>query len=275
MIHLKPNEFFLDSSSAITTELRQPQSAFPEHSHSFEEIVIVTRGQGIHVVNDVPMNLNKNYVCFINHNDRHLFDSVQGLYLSNVLFQRDKINTSLNLEDYLPGPSTQASDWYIEDDAALRVNYIIERLDYESHINSLASKAISELLFQQLIVELWRGRIDDLSLLSNEDKLSSSLVYLNKNYQLPLHLESVADYVGLSPRVLSKNIKKVTGMNFSQYLHFIRAKRAVFLLIHSDKSITEIAFDVGYSDSNYFSTKFKEAINKTPRDIREQYRLKN
>lgn len=271
MIYLKSNEFFLSSSSAITTELREPQDVFPEHCHSFEEIVVVAKGNGIHVINDIPMSLSKNYVCFVGRQDRHLFEHVDQLYLSNVLFQRDKFSSSVQLHDYLPDPVNGPVDWFIEDETALRVNYIIERLNYESHVNNLASRAMSELLFQQLVVELWRGRIRDTSSLSQDDKVISSIVYINKHYDKTINIEVIADSVAMSTRILAKEIKKVTGMNFNQYLHFVRAKNAMSLLINTDKSITDIAFDVGYSDSNYFSTKFKQMLNKKPSDVREGY----
>lgn len=271
MIYLKSNEFFLNSSSAITTELREPQDVFPEHCHSFEEIVVVAKGNGIHVINDIPMCLSKNYVCFVGRQDRHLFEHVDNLYLSNVLFRRDRFSSTIQLQNYLPDPSNGPVDWFIEDDTALRVNYIIERLNYESHANNLASEAMSELLFQQLVVELWRGKISDMSTLSKDDKIISSIIYINKHYEKPLNIEVLADYACISARLLSKEIKRVTGMNFNQYLHFIRAKSAMSLLINTDKSITDIAFDVGYCDSNYFSTKFKQVLNKKPSDVREGY----
>jgi len=271
MIHLKPNEFFLNSSCAITTELREPQDDFPEHYHSFEEIVIVAKGNGTHVINDIPMRLSKNYVCFIRRQDRHLFEDVNELFLSNVLFLRDKLSSSIQIQDYLPNPDGGMVDWFIEDDTAFRVNYIIERLNYESHVNNLASKAMSELLFQQLIVELWRGKIVDTSTLSHSDKIISAIIHINKNYDKPLNIDALANQTAISDKQLSKEIKRATGMNFNQYLHFVRAKNAMSLLINTDKSITDIAFDVGYSDSNYFSTKFKQVIKRKPSDIREGY----
>jgi AraC family L-rhamnose operon regulatory protein RhaS len=271
MIYLKSNEFFLNDSSPITTELREPQDVFPEHGHSFEEIIIVAKGHGIHVTNDIPMSLSKNYICFIGPQDRHLFENVDELFLSNVLFRRNKFSSTNHLKNYLPDSTNGPVDWFIEDDTALRVNYIIERLNYESHANNLMSAALSELLFQQLIVELWRGKINDLGILSKDDKVISCITYINKHYNKPLNIEALADYAYLSSRSLSKEIKRVTGMNFNQYLHFIRAKNAMSLLMNTDRSITDIAFDVGYSDSNYFSTKFKQVLNKKPSDIREGY----
>ncbi|WP_394154352.1 helix-turn-helix domain-containing protein [Vibrio maritimus] len=268
MIHLKPNDFFHSSNSFVTTELRTPQEDFPEHYHSFEEIIIVAKGNGLHAVNDVPTCLSKNYVCFVAQQDRHLFENVNDLFLSNVLFIRDKLEPSFSLTQFLPCTLSGSVDWFIEDEAAHRVHVIIEHLNTESHVNTLASAAMTELLFQQLVVELWRGRIVDTSSLSLSDKVTQTIMYVNKNYKEKLSIERVAEHIKVPIRTLTREFKRATGMSFNHYLHFVRAQHAMQLLLNSESSITKIAFEVGYSDSNYFSTKFKQVMKKAPRQVR-------
>lgn len=263
----------MDSHSPITTELRAPQEPYPEHAHSFEEIIIVSSGSGTHVMNDIPMNLSKNYVCFVNKEDRHLFEGVDSLYLSNILFERDKLPLSGALNQFLPAPNDDTNGWFISEATAKRVNHIVDNLHIESHIDSEASRIITQSLFQQLVVELWRGKITDTSLLSAGDKAIYALSYINENYAELAELDTVAESVDLSARQLAKAIKKITGMSFNQYLHYTRASKALSHILYTDKPITEIAFDVGYQDSNYFSTKFKQALNVTPRHARSRKEL--
>jgi len=268
MIYLNAHEFFMDSKCPVTTELRSPQEPFPEHAHSFEEIVIVSGGNGIHVMNDIPMNLSKNYVCFVKKEDRHLFDSVDELYLSNVLFDKDKLTLCSSLKKFMPLEEGDRNGWFINELAAERVNRIIDQLDIESHTDSEESRLIAQSLFQQLIVELWRGKIQKSDLLNHEDKVTYALSHINNNYSDLMELEPVAEIAQLSSRQLTKSIKQLTGMSYNQYLHYIRASKALSRLLYSEDSITDIAFDVGYHDSNYFSTKFKQVFNVTPRDAR-------
>ncbi len=268
MIYLKAHEFFMDSKSPVTTEIRSPQEPYPEHAHSFEEIIIVSGGNGIHVMNDIPMNLSKNYVCFVNKEDRHLFDSVDHLYLSNVLFDKDKLSICSCLNKFMPLKDSDENGWFINELAAERVNKIIEQLDIESHTDCEESRLIAQSLFQQLIIELWRGKIQQTDLLNHDDKVIYALSHINDNYSQLTELEPVADMAKLSSRQLTKSIKHLTGMSYNQYLHYIRASKALSRLLYSDKSITDIAFEVGYHDSNYFSTKFKQVFNVTPRDAR-------
>lgn len=268
MIYLKAHEFFMDSKSPVTTEIRSPQEPFPEHAHSFEEIIIVSGGNGIHVMNDIPMNLSKNYVCFVKKEDRHLFDSVDDLYLSNVLFDRDKLTVCSCLKNYMPMEKSDENGWFINENAAERANKLIEQLDIESHTDSDDSRIIAQSLFQQLIVELWRGKIQKADLMNHEDRVIFALSHINDHYSELTELEPVAEIAHLSSRQLTKSIKHLTGMSYNQYLHYIRASKALSRLLYSEESITDIAFEVGYHDSNYFSTKFKQVFNVTPRDAR-------
>ncbi len=271
MIYLKSREFFMNSNSPVTTELRAPQEPYPEHAHSFEEIIIVSEGCGTHVMNDVPMNLSKNYVCFVKKEDRHLFDTVDDLYLSNILFEKDKLQVGSDLKRFMPNESDRETGWFINENTAQSVRQLIERLHIESHIDSEESRMIAQFIFQQIIVELWRGKIKDVDLLNNNDKVVYALSHIQQHYAGVNEIDEVAEAVKLSSRQLTNSIKRLTGMNFNQYLHYIRTSKAFSDILYTDQSITDIAFKVGYQDSNYFSTKFKQVFNQTPREARVRH----
>ena len=268
MIYLKSREFFMNSNSPVTTELRAPQEPFPEHAHSFEEIIIVSDGCGTHVMNDVPMSLSKNYVCFIKKEDRHLYDRVDALYLSNILFEKDKLQLSSDLKRFMPNEADKEMGWFINESTAQSVRKLIERLDIESHIDSEESRMIAQFIFQQIIVELWRGKIKDVDLINHGDKVIYALSHIRQHFADVNEINEVADAVKLSSRQLTNSIKKLTGMNFNQYLHYTRTSKAFSDILYTDQSITDIAFRVGYQDSNYFSTKFKQVFKQTPRETR-------
>ncbi|MEP3932587.1 helix-turn-helix transcriptional regulator, partial [Rhodopirellula bahusiensis] len=57
-----------------------------------------------------------------------------------------------------------------------------------------------------------------------------------------------------------------------KYLIQVRIQEASRLLRSTDRSITDIAFDVGFSDSNYFSRQFRTHLGLSPREYRKQMR---
>ncbi len=71
--------------------------------------------------------------------------------------------------------------------------------------------------------------------------------------------------------VTYRKIKEITGLTINDFILSIRLKKAAALLIHTNKTISQIAGDTGHSSSQYFSTLFKKQFNQTP----SQYRKNN
>ncbi len=268
MYQLKSNDFFTNPRKAITTELRAPQENFPEHSHDFQELVIVSKGSGIHVVNDVPSSMTKNHVFFVEPTDRHLFENVDNLYLSNILFRKDILSVPSGLTNYIPDGDSDERSWHISQQAMLRISYLIENLDKEVRNQQNDSEFMALALFQQLVVELNRGKLTPLEMASIDDKSMQALEWIQTHFGDELCIGQVADQFQLTPRTLSRRIKQMTNLSFNGVLHQARINKAIQLLQYSERSITDIAFEVGYSDSNYFSTKFKKITQKSPSDYR-------
>ncbi|NOY10392.1 MAG: helix-turn-helix transcriptional regulator, partial [Spirochaetes bacterium] len=58
--------------------------------------------------------------------------------------------------------------------------------------------------------------------------------------------------------------------SFTDYLTDVRLQKAKELLLYSDMSITSIAYEVGYQDSNYFSSLFKKVEGITPSEYKNK-----
>ena len=100
------------------------------------------------------------------------------------------------------------------------------------------------------------------------DKIAN---YINVNYPLPLNLQTLADYMFLTPQYLSKFIKQNFGVNFNKYLNKIRMEHAMEELKHTDHSIITIAFNNGFASTTSFNKIFKEFFNVTPTAYRQSY----
>lgn len=94
--------------------------------------------------------------------------------------------------------------------------------------------------------------------------------YINENYNKKLDLQTVADSLYVSTWHLCKVIKKQTGTNFVDLLNEARIENAKRLLVESNLKIYEIAEDVGYTDTAYFSKIFKKLTNQTPNEYRNK-----
>lgn len=79
-----------------------------------------------------------------------------------------------------------------------------------------------------------------------------------------LTLESVAKGVFLNPSYVSHIFKKVTGMNFTDYMAEVKVDRAKVLLRDSKMKIYDVAATVGYSNSEYFAKTFRKKTGYAP-----------
>ena len=86
---LLSSDFFREESQFVSVEARAPQPLFPLHDHDFHEIVIVASGNGWHVLNDEPHFLSCAEIFYLQTGDRHSFEEVHDLYLTNILYRQN------------------------------------------------------------------------------------------------------------------------------------------------------------------------------------------
>ena len=108
------------------------------------------------------------------------------------------------------------------------------------------------------------------------DKKSSAVIseaklYMSKNFtDSNLMLQDVAKAVNMSNSRFSTVFSQQNGQTFTEYLIYLRLKKAKELLRTTDKRSSQIAFDVGYNDAHYFSYIFKKNVGMTPSEYRAQ-----
>ncbi len=78
----------------------------------------------------------------------------------------------------------------------------------------------------------------------------------------------LADAVNLSPGYLGDLLKKETGLNAQEHIHHFIIEAAKNILLYSNQSISEIAFQLGFEYPQYFSRLFKQKTGTTPLEYR-------
>lgn len=94
-------------------------------------------------------------------------------------------------------------------------------------------------------------------------------MYIEQHLEEDISLDRVADVVSFSPSYVSKLFAQVLREPFIEYLNRVRLERAAALLRDGDESVTRIAGRVGYSNVQYFCTKFKAKFAATPNQYRK------
>lgn len=105
---------------------------------------------------------------------------------------------------------------------------------------------------------------------SKDSVLDDILHYIDHNYANPLKLENIAPLFGYNCSYLGKLFKQRTGKSFNTYLDELRIRHSKELLQQGDRKIYEVAEQVGYSNVDYFSTKFKRYVGMSPAEYRRR-----
>ena len=93
---------------------------------------------------------------------------------------------------------------------------------------------------------------------------------LHQHYQEPLTLKEVSESLHLNVMYLGQLFKKETKKSFSAYLNHLRMEKAKQLLLHSNQNVNEIASEIGYNNTTYFSKLFKKIVGRSPKEYREK-----
>jgi AraC-like DNA-binding protein len=94
--------------------------------------------------------------------------------------------------------------------------------------------------------------------------------YIQENQTEDLSLGQVARAVNTSTFYFCKIFKKVTGINFTDYLSRVRIEKAKNLLLNPNLRVSEIAFEVGFQSLTHFNRVFKRILGLSPTEYRTQ-----
>ncbi len=101
------------------------------------------------------------------------------------------------------------------------------------------------------------------------DTLRDILGYIALHYHESVTLADIASIAQMTESSFSRFFKRMTGNTFTRHLAELRTAKACELLSRSDRSVTEICFDVGYRNLSNFNRAFRSVREMTP----SQYRL--
>lgn len=108
---------------------------------------------------------------------------------------------------------------------------------------------------------------------SDDIRVEKMLQYINTNYNKLLTLTEMAEFMYMAPSSFSRYFKKRVGITFIEYVNNVRLHFALEDVRYTDKSISRIAQDHGFTNSSAFCRAFKEAYQISPMLYRKQEAL--
>ena len=226
-------------------------------------LLFVLEGQAALTVNGTEQLLGKEEIALINPYQEADYEGDPDTLLAKIPILYDLISREacgLNVH-FLRTPG----------DPELRgiVTQLLSCSDYNAD-NRSVYEYVS--VYFHLVEYLLKHCLDQKALELHEkgdDRKEQILGYIHRNYARQISLTDLSDSLSLSYGYLSRYFSKTFGMGFSQYLNQVRLQHIYDELIYTDKPITQVSYDNGFTSISLFNRSFKVMYGQTPSKLRE------
>jgi AraC family L-rhamnose operon transcriptional activator RhaR/AraC family L-rhamnose operon regulatory protein RhaS len=282
---LKKQDWFHADGFPIVVERRDPQEPFGLHCHEFSEIVIITGGTGVHITGEDSYELKTGDTFVIGGDRPHDYLNMDQLSLINILFDPTELPMSLGDLQSLSGYHalfTLEPAWRRRHRFTSRLQLtpaelaetlrLVNRLDNEltARRSGFRVMAISAML--ELVTFLSRSYSETRNPTSRTlVRIGETISHMRRNMARSITLKELVTMSGMSRRNFLRIFEAAMGTPPISYLIRLRIDEASRLLRNTDRSVTDIAFAVGFSDSNYFSRQFRKTYGHSPREYRKRH----
>ena len=257
------------------------------HKHEFLEMVYVTQGTALHILNDNETVVKEGDYFIIDYGAFHKYKTIgnTNFEIVNVLFKPEIIDRTLVdcmsfqdlINNYLIRFSYRALKYsptnivYYDDDKSIYA--IIQKLRCESERKKAGYFEIMRCYLIEIIIQTMRKISEEDVNVLYKDYSKHIIEYINENYMKHMTLTEISARLNFSLPYICKRFKSDIGVTFNEYLQKKRVEQSCRLIANTDKKISEIAELVGYGDVKFFNQVFKKHLKMTPREFKKLHKV--
>lgn len=248
-----------------------------QHWHSDIEMLYVVQGSVQLVKAGETIQLNTGDIFVVNHFEIHsLRQTDEGNLLFVVQFTPTFCKSYFSDLQYIRfnerhlRRGDKSADWLAV--RTILLSMIEAFADNEPNFQFLLMASLNNLVFTMLkmLPHQVFGQKEIDSYESNLERLNRILLYIYNNAAYKITLEDLARREGLSTFHLSHYIRQFLGISYQEYLAQVRLQQAVNMLTTTEKSVSSIAAESGFSDIKYLNRHFRAAYGCDPAEYRRR-----
>lgn len=248
------------------------------HWHHELEFMTVTEGTAFCLVGTDKIKLPKGYGIFINSSILHRFEAEERTVIPNIVFSPTLLaaENSLIYQKYILPVLNSSAAYQIFDPQINWQNQILQILYQIYALQETSDK--NELHTAQLHLQMWNILFEHLDLSSNtagtrhlnhqQAQLQTMMQYIHDHYTEELTLEKIASSASISKSSALNIFNSFIHISPVAYLIQYRLTQAARQLHTTEKSVSAIAGETGFSDVGYFCRKFRQHYNMSPNGYR-------
>lgn len=255
---------------------------FPKHTHNYIEVIYMCAGSTHHVIDGEDVILREGELLFLNQKaQQEIYPAMEDDIAVNFIILPEFFDYSLKMMgeeknllrdfviDCLKGEYAEAGYMHFKVADVLPIQNLLENLIWTIWNKQPNKRSINQatmgLLFLQLMNHMEHMETNTEN--RKQKLIIDVLGYIEENYR-DGELTRLAGVLNYDVYWLSKEIKKLTGKNYTDLVQEKRLNQAAYLLKNTAMSVTDIGLMVGYDNLSYFHRIFQKYYGTTPRKFR-------
>lgn len=236
------------------------------HFHNYHELYYLEHGHTKYFIGNKIHFLETGDMIFVPSGAFHKTSNEDGALIERHIFY---FQDSYVSPEYMPYIEKLKQNNYIKfpSEQIHRFTEITRKISQESKYRQDGYDEMQKLYLQQMLILISRFRTKETqdNYPSFHHTIQDAVTYISKNVTADLSLNTLAAKYNVSPNYFSKQFKYWTGIGLNEYINIAKITAAEKMLMKTDKSITQIALECGFNDSNYFASVFKKLKGVTPK----------
>lgn len=230
---------------------------FPTHIHESFEIIIATQGKIEITVAANKYTISNNECVLVFPNQLHEIKAERNARHSILIFSPQLVRTfAKKIESHIPKINKFSLD-----------NFYIDKI---TKLNAKQSMVQLKGLLYSVCGEFDKNA-EYLEFKGDKDNLLFKIFnFVAQNYKKSCSLYELSSETNYSYVYLSKQFSKHTGMSYTEYVCQYRINEACYLLMNTNRTVLDIAYNCGFDSLRSFNRSFKSTIGITPSAYRKQ-----
>ena len=147
---------------------------------------------------------------------------------------------------------------------------IVDIYDNDKEYGHIAIKGLTDILMYLLLKKLLvRKKYVLQENEINNNKIVKIVNYIDQHYKENLSIQVLADHFYVSQSYLSRYFKQNFGTTIKEYIDSVRLEKAINDILHTNLSMTDIAYNNGFANPKSFNRIFKRIYKMTPHEYRK------